>query len=222
MNFFLSATDTNAGKTFACALLLRAAQSMFPIERQSAVLARKPLCCGGEEDLTALCEAHPGNISPHQLCYLSLKMAATPSVAAEAEGFKIEPAKLVAWSRKEFRSAEFGILEGVGGWRVPISGRWTVADWAEELGWPVILVVPNRLGCLNHALLTVRDLAHQQVPLAGLVLNRMDKNVPAALAASNRKVLEEEFALPVLGEIPFGATVLPEGILEQLLKIANA
>jgi dethiobiotin synthetase len=107
------------------------------------------------------------------------------------------------------------VVEGVGGWMVPLGERLTMAEVARALGLPVILVVGLRLGCLNHALLTVEAIRRADIPLAGWIANRID---PAMThAPENIAALKQRIEAPLLAQIPFrsaaksdiAATMLP-------------
>jgi dethiobiotin synthetase len=210
-SLFITATDTSAGKTFTTALMLK-----FLRRHGRSPLVFKPVCCGGKEDLEFLQAASPEQTEA-QMNGFYFDAVATPSVAAAVEGKSIAPDALLAWCRGRMEAnKECPLLwEGAGGWMVPLEGNWCVADWAQALGFPVLLVVAERLGCLNHTLLTVRDLERRSIPLAGIILNRMPGGVEAA--GDHRELLEKDFALPVWGRIQEGATELPQEIGEHLL-----
>jgi dethiobiotin synthetase len=99
------------------------------------------------------------------------------------------------------------------GWEVPLAGKQTMADFAAELGLPIIVVVNNRLGCLNHTLLTVRNIQQRGLTCAGVILNYAHDERDAA-SISNRMVLTNFLDVPVLAEIMHGETEIewPEGL----------
>ncbi|MFM7375486.1 MAG: ATP-dependent dethiobiotin synthetase BioD, partial [Chthoniobacterales bacterium] len=101
--------------------------------------------------------------------------------------------------------------EGAGGWLVPIAKDYTIADFAADLGWPIVVVVRNKLGALNHTLLTLENIRHRGLALAGIVLNDLEGQ-PDEATRTNRRVLEEFCGCPVLGEIERGQTKLPTPI----------
>lgn len=215
MKFFVSSTDTNAGKTFFCAMLYR-----FFAMQKTPCLALKPVCCGGNDDLIRLKSAACENISHHEINFCSFVAPATPSVAAAYEKTTLDIAGLLAWCRKKMDFSGWVFFEGVGGWLVPLNGQYCVADWVSDLSLPVLLVVPDRIGCLNHTLLTVADMKRRKVPLAGIILNELSEtDHPEFL--NNEKVLAEDFGLPVLGRIPSGANELPEEIGNAILQMTN-
>jgi dethiobiotin synthetase len=102
--------------------------------------------------------------------------------------------------------------EGAGGWLVPVAANCTIADFAVELAWPVIVVVRNKLGALNHALLTLESIRNRDLPLAGIILNDLEGQMDEA-TRTNRRVLEESCGCPILAEVGRGQTLLPAAIL---------
>jgi dethiobiotin synthetase len=98
------------------------------------------------------------------------------------------------------------IVEGIGGWMVPIERTYFVADLAAEFGLPIAVVVRNQLGALNHALLTVRDIEKRGLPFAGIIFNHAE--VPQGIDATNRAILEDLLHRPMLLEIAPGQTEL--------------
>jgi dethiobiotin synthetase len=109
------------------------------------------------------------------------------------------------------RKHEQVFCEGAGGWLVPITTDCTIADFAAELGWPVIVVVRNKLGALNHTLLTLESIRARRLALVGIVLNDVEGQ-PDDATRTNRRVLEESCACPILVEITRGQTSLPPAI----------
>ena len=218
---FVTATDTSAGKTRFTTLLLAALRS-GPHPRARAL---KPLCSGPEDDLHAILAAGEEGLGREDINFAWFPMAATPSVAAAAEGRPVDPGALLDWCHECSRLAGGAplICEGAGGWLVPVRGTWCVADWAASLQWPVVLIAANRLGCLNHTLLTVREIKRREIPLMGLVLNETTPAGDAetrAVRRTNREILEGDFGIGVLGEIPFGCEALPGEIVEAVLRAA--
>jgi len=154
---FITASDTDAGKSWLTAGLVKA------LRRQGMnVLALKPVACGGDaagrnEDVTALLSAQ-GLQEPDAINLYCFAKAAAPSLAAAAEQRQIDPDRLVAWCR-ERAAAEVCLIEGVGGLMVPLTDHFLVSDWLEAMPEAEIwLVVGCRLGSINHTLLTLARL----------------------------------------------------------------
>jgi len=202
MNLFLTGTDTGVGKTYVSALLVRA------LRRAGLDTApMKPFCCGDREDALALHAACDGVVPLDVINPIWYATPASPYTAAKVEN---RPADL-ALVRRNFQQLRAQhrslIVEGVGGWMVPIAKDYFVADLAAEFGLPVAVVVRNRLGALNHALLTVRDIQRRGLPFAGIIFNRVEADNDIA-ATTNRALLEELVGESVLFEIGPGQTEL--------------
>ena len=99
------------------------------------------------------------------------------------------------------------LVEGIGGWEVPIATGYRVGDFAAELGLPVLLVVNNRLGALNHTILTAKAIAAAGLECAGILLNHVEDERDSA-SVSNRVILEQELEVPVLADILHGETAI--------------
>lgn len=211
MNLFLTGTDTDVGKTYVAALLIRALR-----KAGRDTVGLKPICCGGREDAEILHEASAGTISLNEINPVWLRTPAAPYTAAVIENRTID-LMLIREMFGRARSAHASlIVEGVGGWKVPIARDYDVADMAEEFGLPVAIVVANKLGAINHALLTVQSVQARGLPCAGLILNRTSLEDDVA-TATNRSVLEELSGLPILAEIAYGQLELPAEFAEQTL-----
>jgi dethiobiotin synthetase len=135
-----------------------------------------------------------------------------PHLAAAAVGGKIELQRIAQYYAALAARSDRVVVEGAGGWLVPLSDRHTMADLARFIGLPVVLVVAIRLGCLNHALLTARSIADSGVKLAGWVANQTDPHM--AMAAENITSIQQRVAAPLLATIPYhaGAGVVSAGI----------
>lgn len=199
MNYFVTGTDTDCGKTFVTALLVRAARAAG-IDAVGA----KPFCCGPRTDVEILAAASEGAESLDALNPVWLKTPAAPR-ACEILG---EPAADLAGALAGVRGlAERHaqvFCEGAGGWLVPVTRDATMADLAGQLGWPVIVVVRNKLGALNHALLTLDSVRARGLTVAGVIMNHAD-GLDDEAKRTNRAVLEEFCGCPILAEVERGA-----------------
>jgi dethiobiotin synthetase len=140
--------------------------------------------------------------------------AIAPHIAAELAGVKIDIDVIAAAYGKLSRLAQVVVVEGAGGFLVPVSGRDTMADIAQKLGLPVILVVGMRLGCLNHALLTQDAAGARGLRCAGWVANCIASNM--AFLDENVHALEQRLACPLLGIIPFRKNLEPSEVARFL------
>lgn len=206
MNLFLTGTDTNVGKTYVAARLIRA------LRREGIdAVGFKPLCCGGREDAEQLHAASDGAVSLNDVNPVWLRPPAAPYTAAMIEGRTIDLA-LIRDTFARLRAAHPSIIvEGVGGWLVPIERDFTVRELAREFALPVAVVFANRLGALNHTLLTVESIHAAGLTCAGLIQNHPTAAGPedAAALATNRAILEDLTGLPILFDLAHGSGELP-------------
>ncbi len=200
MEFFVTGTDTGVGKTLVSCALLHAFSA-----RGKRVAGFKPVAAGCDDDdhnedakllrAASTVQATYGQINPY--CF---HRPIAPHLAARHAGVNIEFPRIMASYRELAGQADEVIVEGAGGFCVPLNDRQTSADLAKQLGLPVILVVGMRLGCLNHALLTMHAIAHYQLECVGWVANVLDAGMPAL--QENIQALRERIAAPLLGVIP--------------------
>jgi dethiobiotin synthetase len=174
----------------------------------------KPICCGNRDDAEALHAASEGAIALNDVNPVWLRPPAAPYTAAMIENRAVD-LTLIRETFARLRAAHHSlIVEGVGGWRVPITRDFFVSDLAADLGLPVAIVVANRLGALNHTLLTVESIRATGLPCAGLILNQVAE--PSAeeniALTTNRAILEELTGLPVLFDLAYGQEEIPIGI----------
>ena len=202
-HYFVTGTDTDAGKTYVTCLLLEA------LRRKGLHAAGyKPVACGDRGDAIAL---HRSSDDPaltvDEVNPVYLKMPAAPYVAAlmENKTAEVSLTAMVAGFAPLAARYEHVLVEGAGGWEVPLTEKETVADLAAALALPVILVVNNKLGALNHTLLTLRAIKAKSLTCAGIILNHVrDERDPASI--SNRAVLAQFSSVPVLLEVMHGET----------------
>lgn len=194
MSWFVTGTDTGVGKTYFCNLLIRALR-----EARVDAVGYKPVCCGDRDDVTTLAEAS-GGLDPDTVNPVYLQAPVAPKVAAMLSNSKINPGALVAAGKLLEKDHQKLVVEGAGGWRVPLAEDYDMADLATDLGLPVIVVVANRLGALNHTILTVEDIRASGLEVAGLVMNHLQDELDTA-AITNKGVIEELTGAPILAEI---------------------
>lgn len=206
MSFFITATDTGAGKTYVAAQIIRRLSA-----RGIDAVGFKPICCGSREDAEILRVASGGggpelnDVNP-----VWLRTPAAPYVAALVENRSLDLALVrERYAALKARHAAV-VVEGIGGWLVPIERNLSVGDLAAEWALPVVVVVRNRLGALNHAILTVRAVQAAGLRCEGLVLNGgaapagVELDPQEIALATNRAILEDLLSVPVLGEIGAG------------------
>ena len=200
---FVTGTDTGVGKTLVSAGLLHALAAHHP-----RVVGMKPVAAGAvrmgavwaSEDALALRAASTCQVPPELDNPILLPDPLSPHIAADRAGVRIVIDHLVACYRELARRADAVVVEGAGGFHVPLSQGTTGADLAQALALPVVLVVGVRLGCLNHALLTAEAIRARGLTLAGWVANRIDPQMGAQ--DDNIAWLQRRFAAPLLADIP--------------------
>jgi dethiobiotin synthetase len=202
--YFLTGTDTEIGKTFiTCALLHRAAAEGLRAAGLKPVAAGTDEA-GRNEDVENIRAASSLQLPDEILNPYCFKAAVAPHIAAAEEGRRIDFATIQAACDTAREMADLVIVEGVGGFRVPLGETGDSADLAVALGLPVILVVGMRLGCINHAVLTAEAIAARGLPLAGWVANRIDPAM--SRFEENLATLCRLLPAPLLGAVPHWPT----------------
>lgn len=203
-SWFVTGTDTGIGKTWVSVALLHA----LKLSGRTAI-GMKPIASGCErtskglrnEDAVQLLQASMPPVAYDRINPYAFEPPIAPHIAARDAGVNIDLDYLAQLHADLSKEAECVVVEGVGGWLVPLGPDLTVADLAVRLGLPVILVVGMRLGCLNHALLTAESIRSTGLPLAGWVANVIDPSMVAL--QENMRALENRLSAPFLGVIPY-------------------
>lgn len=214
---FVVGTDTGVGKTHLSAALLHLLAA-----DGSRTAGCKPVAAGMtmidgitvNEDVRAMRNASSLRLSDAEVGPCQLVEACAPHIAAELERRLIDRGALLHAVNRLAARVDWLVVEGVGGFRVPLGPGWDTADLAKDIGFPVILVVGLRLGCLNHALLTADAVAARGLKLAGWVANRIDPSMPNAEA--NVAALRERLVAPCLGIVPWLPDPAPAGVVAHL------
>jgi len=202
MNYFLTGTDTGVGKTYVGVLLIRALR-----RAGFDTVGLKPICCGDRGDAEALHAAADEELSLDDVNPVWFRVPAAPYTAAMVEE-RLPDLDQIRERFARVRSTRRSVIvEGVGGWLVPILRDYSIADMAAEMGLPVVVVAANRLGALNHTLLTVQAVQARGLKCAGVILNNIAPESDPA-TTTNRAVLENLLEVPLLHEIEFGQTSL--------------
>ncbi len=204
---FVTGTDTGVGKTLISAALLHTLS-----RHHRRVVGMKPVAAGlvehlGDmvsEDVLALRAASTVQVPAELDNPVALPDAIAPHLAAARAGRTVNVAELLAAHRALQERADVVVVEGAGGWRVPLNDRETLADLARAIGQPVVLVVGMRLGCLNHALLTAEAIRADGLTLAGWVANAIDPDMPCL--EENIDTLRHWLRAPLLGCVPWNTT----------------
>jgi dethiobiotin synthetase len=202
--FFVTGTDTGVGKTLVSATLLHA----FAKSGRNAV-GMKPIVAGAieqsgkwiYEDVEALRAAASVDAPLELVNQYAFRAPIAPHIAAQREGVRIDLSVIERAYAKLSALAQATIVEGVGGFKVPLAPNEDTADLARRLNLPVILVVGMRLGCLNHALLTQDAIRATGLPLAGWVANTLDAHMLEFDA--NLESVKARINAPLIGVLPF-------------------
>lgn len=218
LQYFVTGTDTDVGKTCVTAALLYAAR-----QAGYSTAAYKPVAAGSDAgadglrnaDALALQAQCSLDLDYDEINPVCLEPAIAPHIAAAEAKRNISIARLVGFYRgMMMKKPDFMLVEGAGGWRVPLNARENLSDLARELKLPVILVVGLRLGCLNHSLLSVEAILADKLELAGWVANTLDPDMPRR--AENIATLAGSLPAPCLGEIPYLADLQPQNVAQYL------
>jgi len=202
---FLTGTDTGVGKTYVASRLIRFARA-----QGRDCIGFKPLSCGGLEDAHALVAASDAALTLNDVNPVRLAPFAAPYVAAMIENRAIDLDLMRAtYARLAGVHAEI-IVEGAGGWLVPLTRDFMIADLAADLALPVAVVTANRLGALNHTLLTIESIRGRGLECVGIFLNQARKPTEDDEIAiqTNRSVLEDVAGVPILGVVAHGQAEL--------------
>lgn len=214
MNFFVTGTDTEVGKTYVTRLML---ESLRCSGRDA--VGYKPIACGDREDATIL-SAASGGIPLDEVNPVYFNTPVAPYVAGLLENQTIKPNDLLEGYERLATRHEQVIVEGVGGWEVPIAPNYRVSDLAANLGLPVIVVAGNRLGALNHILLTIGAIRSRGLACAGIILNQLGDEFDTAMI-TNKSVIADLTGIPMVDHLIHEQDFLGEDFL-QLLGVALA
>lgn len=199
---FITGTDTDAGKTYVAVTLLQGLKALG-----YRTVAQKPVAAGVNDtgfntDALQLQQHATEPLSYDLVNPYCLTDAVAPHLAAKKAGLCIEPAILTKELQKlQNVDADIALVEGAGGWLLPLDDNNTMADWVIEHQLPVLLVVGMKLGCLNHALLTVREIERSGLKLLGWVANCIDPDM--AYQQENIIYLQQQLTVPCLGVLPY-------------------
>jgi dethiobiotin synthetase len=212
---FVTGTDTGVGKTHCSCALIHALRV-----NGVQVAPMKPIAAGANPDglngdTCALLQAagwemcRAADVTP-----LLLREPIAPHIAARHQGVRIDLPPLLAGLRGLAPPAAFRIVEGVGGFRVPLDASHDTVDLARLMGLPLVMVVGMRLGCLNHALLTAQAIESAGLAMKGWIANTLDAAMPCL--AENIEALAERLGAPLLGRIPYTAARDARGAARHL------
>jgi len=217
IGYFVTGTDTGVGKTLVSSALLHALAIRYP-----RVAGMKPVAAGAIEvdgaqtcdDVLALRSASTVKVPPELDNPVLLPEPLSPHITAKRTGVRIDIGEIARRYQALRNHADAVVVEGAGGFHVPLSDTETGADLAQRLALPVLLVVGLRLGCLNHAALTAEAIRARGLVLAGWIANRIDPSMPAQ--QENIAWLAQRLAAPMLADVPYSGAPDPRAIAIQL------
>ncbi|MFN9408123.1 MAG: dethiobiotin synthase [Akkermansiaceae bacterium] len=212
MNFFITGTDTGVGKTYITKLLVESLRA----EGKYAV-GFKPISCGDRDD-AAILAAVSGNLPLDEVNPLHFSSGVAPHVAALLENKNIHPAEIIASYQTISEKYDPVIVEGAGGWEVPITENYFVSDLAKDLNLPVILVAANRLGAINHILLTLAAIEAKGLKCAGIILNQLEDEMDTPMI-TNKGIIESLTNIPLLDHIIHSQDFISPELMDVLLEI---
>jgi dethiobiotin synthetase len=206
--FFVAGTDTDVGKTVSSKAILDALNM-----KGLNTAAYKPVAAGSEDkgegvqnsDAIHLRSAANVELSYEEVNPYALLLPSSPHIAAEAEGVVIDYSVLSQGLAALKAKSDVVLVEGAGGWRVPVSKDDCLSTWVKQEKLPVVLVVGIKLGCLSHAMLTAEAIQHDGLEIIGWVANRV--NPGTEHYAEIIAMLEDKMPAPKLGEIPYMPSV---------------
>jgi dethiobiotin synthetase len=203
VSLFITGTDTGVGKTHTAARLLHLLRTSG-----TSCAGMKPICCGDRRDAEFLLAASSDGLTIDDVNPVWLKTPAAPMVGSLMEKVDIDIDHILAAFHSLQNRVEHVIVEGAGGWMVPIRPDYFISDLAVAMKLRVLVVACNRLGCLNHAALTVQSVIGHRLRCAGLVLNNAQGTGDIA-TMSNADILKKIIDVPVLGELGESLTEVP-------------
>ena len=203
LSCFITGTDTEVGKTLVSSALVH-----LQAQKGYKVAGMKPVAAGTvikgskqfNEDVDALMRASSVSIDQNLVCPYLFKTPVAPHIACEMEGQLINPDHILECFNQINNLSEAVVVEGVGGFRVPLTNKFDTADLAVKLNLPVIMVVGLRLGCINHALLTMEAIQSRRLNLIGWVANAVNPDMDKS--EENLTALKNRIQAPLLGHIP--------------------
>ncbi|AQS36766.1 dethiobiotin synthase [Shewanella psychrophila] len=224
MNYFVTGTDTDSGKTLVTSALL---YKMGQSQAYGRTLGLKPVASGCEQtelglrncDALALIEQSSIALEYELVNPLSFLPAIAPHIAASQAGVDISPGTIQAKIQQSLVAAELNetdvcLIEGAGGWRLPLGEGQFLSEVVQDINMPVILVVGVKLGCLNHAVLTHEAIIADGLTVAGWVANIVEPQT--SCLDENLASLHQLMPSPCLGMVPYLSEVSAKAAAEHL------
>jgi dethiobiotin synthetase len=204
VSLFITGTDTGVGKTYTAARLLQVLRASG-----ESCAGMKAICCGDRRDAELLLAAGSDGLTIDDVNPVWLKTPAAPIVGSLMEKVDIDVDHILSAFHSLQKRVEHVIVEGTGGWMVPIHQNYFVSNLAVAMKLPVLAVAYNRLGCLNHSVLTVQSILGHGLRCVGLVLNNAQETEDIAALLTNADILRKILDVPLLCGLGENLTELP-------------
>lgn len=209
--YFVTGTDTDVGKTYVSHLLLQ------HFNQSTTAIGYKPIAAGanmidGElknEDALILQSASSSQLAYKDVNPICFKEPIAPHIASELAGESITANGLTQWWNNVKGQCDIALIEGAGGWRLPLNNQEYLSDFVNEIQCEVIVVVGMKLGCLNHALLTLETIKKDGLIIKGWIANQLGDqlNSPMGFYEKNLTYLKQHLDVPFIGEIKSNQTI---------------
>ncbi len=214
--FFITGTDTSVGKTYVATQIIKAFR-----QRDYSVSGFKPVASGGvwvddrleNEDAQRMMRESNVDLPYSTVNPYCFEPAIAPHLAAQKNAVEINASRIQSSYAEHVSAADVIIVEGAGGWKVPLGGRLGFDDVALALALPVVLVVGLKLGCINHALLSEAAILHKKCRIAGWIGNNL--NVEFGEAKENMLALQERMEAPCIGYFEHQSIIRKNSKLRQ-------
>ena len=215
--YFITGTDTGVGKTWVTLVLMKAMQN-----KGKVVAGMKPVACGCKEtrdglrndDAVKILKQSNQSLDYNTVNPYAFQHAIAPHIAAGLVGVMIDIEKIAGEFEKLIKDSDCVLVEGIGGWCVPLGGDIMLSELVNRLDLPVILVVGLRLGCINHALSTVRAIRTDGVNLCGWVSNQLDKDY--LFTQETIDTLKKRLACPHIADLAYMKDFEPDKMLDRI------
>lgn len=213
MRFFLTGTDTGVGKTFVASLMLRTLR-----DAGIDIVGMKPIVCGERDDAELLFRANDATCDLNLINPLWLRPALAPYSALMIENRPFDRSLLLEAFQTLAQNHEHLLVEGIGGWMVPITKTYHMPDLVRDLELPVVMVVQNRLGAINHSLLTLAAIRQSGCTCLGYILNQSSLMNDAA-TLTNGGILQDLMDVPLIAEVTYGQMPPMNALVEWFKKV---
>lgn len=221
-SIFITGTDTGVGKTIVTGLLAK-----FLRDKSLSPVTQKWIQTGCEDfsddiqthlDIAGLTR---NDIKDHlpQIAPYIFPLPASPHLSAEKQNASIDPGVIKSRFLSLTRNYDFVLVEGVGGLLVPLDRSTLVIDIAQELSLPVLIVAANKLGAINHTLLTIEALKTRNMQIAGIIFNSISDDENNIISRDNPKIVSDISGVKILGSLPF--TKIQDALYENFIPIGQ-